>query len=72
MTLRIKKGSPSHHLVPADDLLEGDDVVEVLPGDEGQALQLLPDGVQGVAHPHSVHLRLKIGGEMSGDLKFNI
>ena len=62
MTLRrIKKGSPSHHLVPADDLLEGDDVVEVLPGDEGQALQLLPDGVQGVAHPHRVHLRLKIG-----------
>ena len=44
---------------PCYAILKGDDIVKVLCGQKRKALQLLPDRVQRLAHPHCVHLGLR-------------
>ena len=49
--------------LPCDTVLKSDNVVEVLSGQKGEALQLLSDCIQGLAHPHRVHLGLESESE---------
>ena len=51
---------------PGDDCLEGDDIVQVLAGQEGQAPQLLPDGVERLGHSDGVHHGLGRGASEGG------
>ena len=56
------------HPQPGDDGLEGDNVVEVLARQEGQAPQLLPDGVERLGHSDGVHHGLGRGVIVGGGL----
>ena len=47
-------------LLPGDTVLEGDNVVKVLSWEERKALQLLTDGIEGLADTHCVHCGLQM------------
>ena len=44
--------------IPGDTVLKSDNVVEILGGKKGEALQFFTDCVQSLAHSHRVHLGL--------------
>ena len=44
--------------IPGDTVLKSDNVVEILCGKKGEALQFFTDCVQSLAHSHRVHLGL--------------
>ena len=54
---------------PCYAILKGDNIVKVLCGQKWKALELLPDRVQRLAHPHCVHLGLQ--QHFSNEVRFD-